>query len=121
MSIVQAELRYLISPDAPDLEHYVPQDPDCFCILVQAIVGPKNQLGEESFDFLVCTPDWIKRRVQEEGYLLSRHYLILPLYNYNRLFQIIKDLCERTQGPDWNTVATRLGCYGLWEFEDYTY
>ena len=31
----------------------------------------------------------------------------------------INDLCVRTEGDDWNQVATKLSRFGFWEFEDY--
>jgi hypothetical protein len=33
---------------------------------------------------------------------------------------ISSDLCRRTEGTDWNDVATKLSRYATWEFEDYS-
>lgn len=117
--MVRAQLRYLHSPDLPDLEHGAPADPEDFCILVQAMVGPRGEEGEESFDFLVCTPRWLSAQAPPEGFLFGRHYLFLWRYDYKLLRRVIEDLCARAEGPDWGAVAARLARYGLWEFEDY--
>ena len=115
---VRAELRWLHSPDLPDLEHDTPTDPDCFCVLVQAMVGERGAGGSESFGFLVCTPRWLAREVAEASYVLGRPYIVMARYDYQLMLRIITELCDEAEGPDWEMVATRLGRYGLWERED---
>lgn len=117
---MQAELRSLHSPDALDMENFVPEDPDYFCILVQALIGPKNGMGSESFDFLVCTPRWLEMQVSKEKFVLGAHYLFIEKYDYNLIWQTIYKLCQRISGPDWNAVASILAQYGSWEFDNYT-
>lgn len=117
--MVQAKLKFLHSPDLLDLQHDIPVNPENFLILIQAIVGPIGDAGEEAFDFNVCTPSWIEERLTKDSFLLARHYLIVPRYNYTTIWQVIQKICDRTQGPDWITVANRLGRYGLWKFEDF--
>ena len=115
---MRAELRWLHSPDLLDLEHDTPADPECFCLLVQAMVGERGTDGSESFGFLVCTPQWLAREVAEAGYVLGRPYIFMARYDYGLLLRVITELCDEAEGPDWATVAARLGRYGLWERED---
>lgn len=116
---VQAELHWLHSADLWDLKHGMPEDPECFGISVQAMIGARGEDGEESFDFLVCTPRWLADEVARERYALGRHHLFLPRYDYALMQRAIEDVCARATGPDWDTVAGHLARYGLWEFEDY--
>jgi hypothetical protein len=127
--MIRADLRGLDSVDVPDmdLEHYVPEDPECFGIYVEASIGPQGARGEDLFGFIVCTPRWLATHVSERGYLFARHYLILPSYDYGTLVRAIKelldetvnDLWDQTGAVDWHTFAYRLARYGHWEFEDY--
>lgn len=122
--MIRAELRGLHSPDVYDLQSYIPEDPLVFGFLVQAFIGPIGEMGEESFNFIVRSPQWIAENELSDAsvgdqYLFARHYLILHRYSYEVLLQAISKLCDSVQGPDWETIAERLGRYGYWEFEDY--
>jgi hypothetical protein len=116
---MKAELRYLHSPDINDLENYLPENPDNFCVLIQALIGPSKDKGEEAFDFLVCTPKWISNEVEKEEFILGKDHIVIKKYNYGYIFKIISELCNRISGDDWNAVAYKLGHYGRWEFDDY--
>jgi len=83
------------------------------------MIGPKGELGEESFDFSVCTPSWLVDRQPEQEYRFVRHHLLLKRYDYGLLHQAIQKLCDSVEGPNWRAVAEKLGRYGRWEFEDY--
>lgn len=116
---MKAELRYLHSPDVFDLKAYEPPDPSNFCILVQAMVGPLGGNVEESFDFLVCTPNWLQNELAKNDYVFGRHYLFLPEYEYELLHKALVTLCNRFSEHNWQAIAEKLGRYGRWEFEDY--
>ena len=62
---VRAELKRLHSPDAEDLRSFKPDDEADFALLVQAMVGMAGTRAEDAFDFVVCTPDWLRRRCVE--------------------------------------------------------
>jgi len=120
--MMHAEIRYLHSPDVEDLESFQPEMPDTFCILVQAMIGPRGQLGEESFDFLVCTPKWLAKELETTNRIWGRHYLFVNRYSYDLLWRTINDLCVNTintRGNSWQEIGAQLARYGKWEFEDY--
>jgi hypothetical protein len=115
----RAALRRLHSPDVHDLESYSPPDRGRFGILVQGMIGPEGEDGEEAFGFFVCTPEWLAAELRHADHLFGRHYLFVAEYDYADIYQALQRLCDRAIGPDWNAVAGILARYGHWEFEDY--
>jgi hypothetical protein len=116
--MMQAELKRLHSPDVQDLKNYHPEEPDNFGFLLQAMIGPAGGEGEESFDMVVCTPEWINRNHAGE-IVLGRHHVIVFEYNYERLAGYIAAYAQECTGETWQEVAQLLGRLGKWEFEDY--
>jgi hypothetical protein len=116
---MRATVRRFHSPDALDLDSFVPNDPGDVAILIQAMVGPADEPGEESFDVVVCTPRWIERLVREGGPLLGRHNLIVEKFDSSEVREHLTRLIEAETAPTWEELATRIGRIGMWEFEDY--
>jgi len=116
--MMRAVLKGLHSPDIYDLKTYSPNEPDNFGFLLQAMIGPAGQEGEESFDIVVCTPEWLKWNHTTEV-VLGRHHLIVFEYNYERLTGYIAAYAEECTGESWQEIAQLLGRLGKWEFEDY--
>ena len=61
---MRAELKSLHSPDADPLRDFAPVGP--FGLLVQAMIGPHEQEGYESFDFMLCTPEWFASNMRSD-------------------------------------------------------
>lgn len=116
---VKPELRRLHSPDLLDMRASKPANPAEFCILVQAMIGPKGEPGEESFDMTVCTPRWLEAYLADGKVLFGLHYLFVDQYDYEWIWGAIAQLCDRISGPSWNNVAEQLSKYGRWELEGY--
>jgi len=119
MARVRGCLRFLDTADAPDLEHYIPEDPDSFCLWISFIAGPEADLGEEIFQVGVCTAKWLQETVKYKRIMLGRHFLIVDSYDYATIHKFIKEYCSSCEGATWNEVALKLGRLGRWEFEDY--
>jgi hypothetical protein len=117
--MIQASLRRLHSPNVFDLKNYAPQEGEPVGLLIQAMIGPHNGSGEESFDFVVCTPEWLASQMPESGYTFGRHHLVVRRYDYATIWSAIEDLCNQATGQNWHSVAAFLNRYGKWEFEDY--
>lgn len=104
--MVTAKLRFLHSPDADPLETFTPNGP--FGILVMAIVGPADGPGQESFDFMLCTPDWFSSTMKHD-ITIGRHHVFVKRYAYARLQAFVETYCTKCSGASWKDVADKLG------------
>lgn len=117
---IKAVLKGLHSPDVFDLGSYVPEYSDNFSLLVQAMFGPEGTIGEESFDILICTPNWLNSELDLKSIIIGRHYLIVREYSFDNISKFLSDYADRCQGETWSEVAAKLARLGKWEFEDYS-
>jgi len=83
------------------------------------MVGPVGERGEESFDVVVCTPQWLIETLGDEDLLVGRHHLIVKEYSFARIEQFIRDYVNNSSGNTWEEIGERVGRLGKWEFEDY--
>lgn len=116
---MRAALKGLHSPDIEDLTKYCPKSPEKFCFLLQAMVGPASQEGAESFDIVVCTPQWLAEHCKYDEVLVGRHHLIVMEYNFGRIAHALQSLVEQCTGETWAEVGQKVSRIGKWEFEDY--
>ena len=119
MSAVRATLKQLHSPDVFDLEAYSPDDETCFGFLLQAMFGPENADGEESFNMIVCTPKWLAGELAQRRIISGRHHVIVNEYNFEELRSFLTAYGSKCEGDTWQEVALKLSRIGRWEFEDY--
>lgn len=118
--MVCPELKGLISPDVRNLDTDGPQDPYCFGILVQALIGPRGSEGKESFDIIVCTPRWLEREVASKQTIIGLHHLIVNEYDIRVIRNFVTKFVEHCRAATWDEAAQKLSCLGHWEFEEYT-
>jgi hypothetical protein len=117
---MKLEIKYWHSPDIYDLWSYKPKEPNNFGFLLQVMVGPADQDVEESFDIMVCTPQWLLAEYKENDILFARHHLIVFRYDFPAIQKKIEDYCEEhCVGDTWEEIAEKLARIGRWEFEDY--
>ena len=113
-TLIQAELKALHSPDVANLAGFQPDADSGF--LVQIMVGPFGSAGEESFDIMVCTPEWFAADMKR-NIVSGRHYLFMKRYSYQELSNFLKDYCASCEGDSWAEVALKLSRLGHWEFD----
>lgn len=101
---MRAQLKGLHSPDV-DLPHFQPENPDRYCFLLQAFIGPENAPGDDSFSFVVCTPSWLKEKEGEITF--GANYIIVTGYDLRGIEECLKRLCERSIGDTWPEVANK--------------
>ena len=108
------------SASVPDLESFVPDDPECFGVHTIATFGSDDGPGADIFYITVCTPLWLEDLVRSQGGILAgRNLLIVVRYDYQRVERFLRDYASKCEGDSWREVAEKLGRLGEWEFEDY--
>ena len=116
---MKAVLKRLHSPDIHDLENYQPEDPKKFGFLLQAMIGPEGQNGEESFDIEVCTPKWLEETYNDDQVVIGLYHLIVRKYNYQKIVLAIKGFLLDCYGENWNEIVEKVSRLGKWEFDGY--
>lgn len=117
---MKAVLKELYSIDITQpLKDYSPPINNNFGIWIRLIVGEEKMGGEESFDVMLCTPQWLIENHQLSDIIIGRHYLIVFEYNYSRIYNKLKELIENIDSKNWDDIGTKVGRIGKWEFEDY--
>jgi len=118
MELMQPELKLLYSPDA-EIRNYVPEDPERFCLFVQAFIGSSGSSGMESFDFSVCSPLWLADFVRENGPIFGFHHIIMESFDEAQLRNKVSAYCQACSGNSWDEIAMKLNLMGRWEFYEY--
>ncbi len=101
------------------LEEYSPPKIDNFGFWIRLIVGEMTMGGEESFDVMICTPQWLSANYKKTDIIIGRHFLIVFEYNYQRIYNKLKELIESLEAENWDDIGMLIGRIGKWEFEDY--
>lgn len=109
---------YCLDIDIP-LSEYRPLDLDNFGFNARIIVGEEILGGEESFDFIICTPKWLMNKYAPKDIVLGIHYLIVFEFNYPKIYEWIKKFVENTKGDTWEEIALKICNLGYWEFDNY--
>src|SRR5436305_676692 len=105
-------LKRVHSPDVPNLKEYIPADPASFAVLIQAFFGPDSAEGEESFDILVCSPDWLASELRKKNLIVGRHRLIVAHWDLHSLRTFLGEYASDCAGCSWNEVAEKLSRLG---------
>lgn len=100
------------------LREYRPQDLECFEVCVRALIGEVTEGGEESFDIKVCSPKWLERECERDGFVSGRHRLIFSSFDPTAIEAVITKLISAISGESWTEVAAKLARMGYWEFGD---
>lgn len=115
---MRAQLKHLHSPDI-DLENYWPENEANFGFLLEASIGIEGSDGGDIFQFMVCTPEWLKIKYSEQKSVWGSNKLIVFGYDFDVIRTEIIRYVECCTGEDWVTIARKLSKVGAWEFENY--
>jgi hypothetical protein len=118
---VHAAIKFIENTDTPSLSinAYVPEDPTDFSCTLGLTIGAASENGGEQFYLTVCSPKWLARACEKDGFIWGRHRLIVPEYNLKSITAVVTKFVERRSGESWKEVAEKLSRFASWEFEGY--
>ncbi len=117
---MRAEIKDVLSPDVIGLESWRPDRASFFGVFLQVLVSESGGGGSESFGFMVCSPEWLQAKIENDGIVLGRHYLFLAEFDYQRVLAKIESIVRSATGSSWEEIALKIARHGSWEFEDYS-
>ncbi|WP_308367235.1 MULTISPECIES: immunity 8 family protein [unclassified Microbulbifer] len=105
------------------LANYWPEDEYCFSEWVTLSIGVKGEEGSTYFNLLVCTPEWISRKLDSAQSVWGRHMLIIRKYDTelieSEVNKKLQELLEIFTGDDDLKFSEKIARYAHWEYEDY--
>ena len=105
------------------LEHYWPEDDECFYEWLTISIGVKGREGAVNYNLMVCTPDWLKKELTT-GAKWGRHMLIINKFSPEKIKKEINkkvsELLLEFSNFDDDSFPEKIGRYAYWEFEDYS-
>lgn len=102
-----------------DAGTYSPADDSCDGVWIRMTVGPLGGQGNESFDVLICTPEWLRKTIRAEGPQIGRHRLVMEPLDLAEAREFLRTRIESLEAANWTELGEKVGRLGFWEFEDY--
>lgn len=115
------------------LDGFVPDDPDHFGFHAQVFIGEVGSELVDSFDLTVCSPSWMAARVASgewehfrsggltfvpESIAVGTGIWFMRRWDRQEFEAALRATCRAfSPGPDWGTVASRIGRLIPWEFD----
>lgn len=84
------------------------------------VARPRAGQGGETFQITVCAPNGLADLLAQDGALIGRHFLFVPVVKPEQVESIIRDRLRRLDGETWAALAAKIGRIGFWDFKDYT-
>ena len=112
----------MITPELKELSSYrlkcpaLPLDPKDCLVSMEAVIGPKGELGEELFFFTVATPRGLLREPLPRW---GRGLLIIEEFSWPSVEHSLLRLLTHAQRNSWAEVTAALRQELDWEFENY--
>jgi hypothetical protein len=116
---MRPELRSLDSPDAPGFPNWAPRDAQDFELLFEASIGVADDIGSDTFSFVVCTATSLARHVSRDQARWGHGRLVVAAFDPKEIARSVESLCARSEGSDWPEIVGKLSRYMYWEFDGY--
>ncbi|WAC25279.1 Imm8 family immunity protein [Blastomonas sp. SL216] len=115
---LQPELRSLRGQVDEDLSDLTPVS-GSFCHTLRAEIGVTGEKGADAFEFDVCSPAWLENELDSLPILSGGSRLIAKRFAPAVVEAYVRKRLLHATGPDWQTIATKLGQWSRWEFDSH--
>jgi hypothetical protein len=118
---------------AGSLDDFAPADPTNFGMHAQIFLGGRGDDLSDSFDVVVCSPMWMAAEVAEgrweqfrggglrsipDSIAVGAGIWFMARWDRAEFDAALRAVCEQfSPGPDWGSVAARVGRLIPWEFD----
>lgn len=116
---MRPRIRSISANHYEDFETFQPKNPTNFAIEVRVMIGTEQGEGEESFDFSVCTPDWLQAQCDETGYFFAGRRLVVDHWDVSLVRRFLDKRISTIVADSWSELADKISRFSHWEFEDY--
>jgi len=116
--VIELKEMYSLDIEVP-LSEYYPDIINNFELDVRLIIGINKEEGGDIFDIRVCTPLWLRERLQSEGGILEKGLLIVNEYSFEKIEEKINKYIQSISVKDWEEATKKLSKVFYWEFDDY--
>ncbi len=119
--MLRAKIKFVEITESSNLDPAsdIPDDFRDFGCTLGLKIGPSNAEGDEVFYISVCSPKWLMRQCEEDGFVWGRHHLIVQEYTLRSITAVVTRFVENCSGESWPEAAAKLSRFAAWEFEDY--
>lgn len=104
---------------AENLNTYVPEIPDNFCVWLTLAIGPEGVEGSHLFQVGVCTVTWLAHRLSIKSAYILKHMILVESFDYELIKATVREVIENSERSSWEESVAVLCRYFSWEFEDY--
>jgi hypothetical protein len=115
------EYMSISAASCPDvkIEDFHPEISDNFWCCLYLGIGPDNADGHHDYWFQIGTPRAFDHKIQNEGPMWGRHYMIVNYFNASEIRSVIEKKVAECARPTFEETALVLSRFFHWEFEDY--
>jgi hypothetical protein len=113
------QIKYIHGLPHEDIDSFRPEISENFWYTICIGIGPSDIEGCHDFVFYVGTPRAFDHKIQNEGPMWGRHYMIVNHFDASEIRAAIEKKVAECARPTFEETALVLSRFFHWEFEDY--
>lgn len=111
----RAILKGVFSPDLPEGEPSLPENPASCWVVLHADIGLPESEAADTFTFYVTTTAFLEGELDNQEFQLGRGLIILSEFSWSGVSAAVEDVIGRCIGNTWEEIASGLSKYAEYE------
>jgi hypothetical protein len=116
---VRAVIRRYFYSDNDDLSVYEADAPQVFGYNLTFAIGVEDSEGEDFFEVLVASAEYLAQRYTDQDASFLRHVIIAADHNVPVAVNLMTNYLSSLDEDSWEKLAAKINRVARWEFEDY--